>query len=84
MSAYIDDDNRLSPRQRLELVEHQVSELKEQIAELNKFAWKAADIIRTLRMFYEDEHDLSRRNIESRIAARNNSSFFRGLRFFFK
>lgn len=84
MSAYIDDDNRLSPRQRLELVEHQVSELKEQIAELNKFAWKAADIIRTLRMFYEDEHDLSRRDIESRIAARNNPSFFRGLRFLFK
>ena len=74
-------ERSLSPKERLEEVERQIIELQNQVAELNKFAWKAADIIRSLRT---DELGLRRKDIKSRIAERENRSLFRALRFFFK
>ncbi len=77
------DERSLSPKERLEQAERQIAELQNQVDELYKFAWKAADIIRSLRMC-ADDLGLRRKDIASRIAERENRALFRTLRFFFK
>jgi hypothetical protein len=77
-------ERSLSPKERLEQAEQQIAELQDQVAELNKFAWKAAGIIRSLRTHADDDLALRRKDIESRISERENRKLFRTLRFFFK